>query len=262
VRESLLILFIFLLTVFKSVWGRDFKLGIDDSYFLPLYATEKNVLLPSFTKDFFEAFGKEKGHTFTFVPLPADKILPELFLGTIDFEYPDNLDMKNRQKESRFIYYSANITALMDCFFSFRANLNKPIQYFKKVGILNNVKPYPLLKYLKTGQMTMITSPSAEYLFREVLDGRLDAVYISKFFGEHILEKLNAKDALIFQPQLPHIVSETYVGTQKHQDVVNELNEFLATKREIVEALKAKYKMNDVFINPIEINIGVVNEGL
>lgn len=243
-RESLLfITFMFTLTVFNSVWGRDFKLGIDDSYFLPLYATEKNVFLPSFIKEFFEAFGKEKGHTFTFVPLPADRLLPELFLGTIDFEYPDNLESKNRQKESRFIYYSANITVLMDCFFSFRANLNKPIQYFKKVGILNNVKPYPLLDYLKTGQMTLVSSPSAEYLFREVLDGRLDAVYISKFFGEHILEKLNANDALVFQPQLPHIISETYLGSQRHPDVINELNDFIYSKGDVINAIKAKYKM-------------------
>lgn len=242
-RESFLFLFMLLLTVFKSGWGRDFKLGIDDSYFLPLYATEKNVLLPSFTKEFFEAFGKEKGHTFTFVPLPSDKLLPELFLGTIDFEYPDNLDIKHRQKESRFIYYSANITVLMDCFFSFRSNLNKPIQYFKKVGILINVKPYPLLDYLKTGQMTLVTSPSAEYLFREVLDGRLDAVYISKFFGEYILEKLNAKDALVFQPQLPHIISETYLGSQRHPDVINELNDFITSRADVINAIKSKYKM-------------------
>lgn len=243
VRDSLITFIIFLLMALNIAQGRDFTIGVDNSHFYPFFDTEQNVFKPSFAKDFFEEFGKAKGHSFTFVPLPEDRLLPEFFLGTIDFEFPDSLDIRNAQKESKVITYSTPLVLFVDGLMSFKDRTQFPIEMFKRVGILENAKPFPLYDYLKTGQITLIKSPSAEYLIREMLDGRLDAVYMNKEFAEHIQEKLGSPGVLVFQSQLPHIISQISVGTQRHADIMAEINEFVFSRPDVIRKIKDKHKI-------------------
>lgn len=232
-----------LLLFSQQILSREFKVGIDNSHFYPFFDTENNVIQSSFTKDFFEELSKQKGHTFTLVPLPTYDILPELFLGNIDFEFPDSHDIRNFQKESRFIYYSAPVLMLKEGLMTVPNRLNQTLDKFKKIGILNNVRPFALSEYLKTGQVTLVRSPSAEFLIRETIDGRLDAVYMNKEFAEHIAEKLEKGKALEFVNHFPHIISEVSIGTQKHQDILNEINDFIFYRQDIIRKIKDKYKM-------------------
>jgi hypothetical protein len=243
VRNSFYILFVCFFMFINITSARDFKVGVDDSRFYPFFETEKGVFQPSFTNDLFFEFGKEKGHTFTFVPLPEDRILSELFLGNIDFEFPDNQEIRNFQKESRIINYSVPVVLFVDGLMAFGNRTQFPIEMFKKVGILENAKPFPLYDYLKTGQMTLIASPSAEYLIRETLDGRLDAVYMNKEFAEQIQTKLGSPGRLVFQNQLPHIISKISVGTQKHADIIAELNEFVTSRPDVIRKIKDKHQI-------------------
>jgi len=74
---------------------------------------------------------------------------------------------------------------------------------------------------------------------------RIDGIYANVVVGAYQLRKMNKKEALVFDPSLPHSDDYYFLSSIKYPQIIKRFNQFMRDNKTLIEQLKAKYKIEE-----------------
>ena len=125
-------------------------------------------------------------------------------------------------------------------------NKGKGMDFLGKLTTLRGFTPWDYLGAIKSGEVSLNEVNNMTALVKQVQSGRADGAYFNIAVAEYFLnEKMNAPDAIVFDPALPHTRSHYHLSTLKHPQVIEAFNQFLVDQSSEIEALKREYQIAD-----------------
>ncbi|MDC2888064.1 hypothetical protein [Psychrosphaera algicola] len=222
--------------------SRNFVIGVEDIAYYPLFDFQKDG--DSYTKALFTEFGKQSGHTFTYLPLPIKRFNKWLIEDNIDFKYPDNERWNpSGQQVDSFIYSDSTIRLVAGTLTAVDRNLTE--KDVKVLGTLLGFYPTQWIEQIKSKQVQLYENSSTLMLLQQVLRGQVDGIDLEPSVVQYHLKKLGKPGALVVNKNLTYEVYDFYLSTIKHQDIIVEFNQFLKDNQPLLAELRRKFEIVD-----------------
>ena len=242
-KWSLVCSFIFIFAA--MAFSQEFTVGVEDIDYYPHY---KNAAgnYSGYAKDVLDAFAKEKGYTFQYKALPVKRLFSEFLIGKVDFKYPDNSYWAQDLKKGHDVKYSSAVVEYIDGVVLLPKKKGLGIEKIKTLGTVMGFTAWDYLDKIKAGEITNKENPNYQGLLNQVIKGRVDGAYCNIAVTNYQLnDVLKQSGALVFDADLPHTKSYYSLSTIKHVKVIEEFNKFLIEKKDIVDKIKEKYKVEE-----------------
>lgn len=236
-----LLLGLLLVTVSTFCQAKHFVIGVQDISYFPLYDFPN----PSFAKELLDKFAEKKGYTFDYLPLPIKRINNWFSDNNIDFKFPDNSRWLGGDFDYDQVTYSEPIVELIACAVVSKNNRTITQQEVKKLGTLLGFHPTLWLDAIAQGKTELIESPSTLNIVRQVVFGSVDATNIEPNVVFHHLRLLKQEHTLVIADHIPFETYHYHLSTIKHQDILEQFNQFLRDNKPFIESLKKRYNILD-----------------
>ncbi|MBF0206072.1 MAG: transporter substrate-binding domain-containing protein [Oligoflexia bacterium] len=237
------------------VWGnenfqqskRDFKIGVQDFEEYMPESLYKDGEYFGFARDLLDMFAHEYGYNFTYIAAPIRRLNHNFYKGDVDFQYPDNEYWASNSKGGKNIKYSDPVVKYIDGIMVLKENLGKGIKDIKLLGIVMGYTPFLYLDAIKAGTIKLSENSLYESLLKQIILKRIDGAYSNISVSKYYLKKYfkNSTDELVFNDSLPYTKSTRHLSTIKYPKIIDEFNSFLIKKKNDIDRLKRKYKIEE-----------------
>ncbi len=222
---------------------KDFVIGVEQIEYQPYYGLNpaKPEEYIGYAREFFDAFAKEKGYTFTYKMLPVKRLFAEFFDKQVDFKFPDNPGWSADERKDKTIEYSESICDFTDGLMIHVDNKDVTADKLVEIGTVRGFTPFTYLDLIAKG-LKCSEANTIGALMQQVEAKRIDGAY-----GNIIVSQQAIKDAgldaskFMFAEQLPHHKDAYKLSTQLYPELIKEINTFMTEKADFVKELRAKY---------------------
>lgn len=231
--------------------AKSFVVGVEQIDYYPLHGYV-NGKYSGYGRDVLDAFAKQSGYSFTYVPLPVSRLF-YTFLNenTIDFKYPDNPHWQADMKKGKSVLYSDPVINVIE------GLLVKPEKVdqlsegsLKAIVTMRGFTPWPLEPAMRQKVNDGIIRVYQENTFSKVialgLTGHYDAIYASPIVINYYLDEIiHQPGALVFDKNLPFESSDFHLASLHQGKVIKQFNEFLYKNQALILELKRKYRLTE-----------------
>lgn len=238
-------------------WSQStYVIGVEDLSYYPFYVNSKGDY-QGFARDLLDAFANHKKVRFIYQAMTPEALFKALLNKEIDFKFPDNPYWQGDAKQGHDIYYSLGVMNYTDGALVLWPKENVTIQDIKILGTINAFTPFAYLDLINSEKLTVIEYLSLDELVKAILHRKVDAGYFNVLMAKHFVANislstlLDVKDKIDikldrpiieFHPDLPHTSSEYFLSSSKHENLINDFNEFLNANPELMKLLNQKYQ--------------------
>lgn len=225
-------------------WSGNFTVGVEAHNYSPISNGEGGDY-KGYSRELLDAFAAKAGHKFTYKTLPIARLYDEyLVQKSFDLKYPDNPQWAGDMKKGAHITYSSGLVTVAEGLMVPAANKGKPVTSITKIAQIRGFTPYPYLGLIKDKKIAVTEVNDAVSALSMADAGRVDGVYMGKIAANYILADVMKKPgALVFDDALPSSRNDFTMSSMAHPEVVKQLSDFLASEKDLVAKLKAKYKI-------------------
>lgn len=226
---------------------KQYTIGVEELQYYPLHTTNKDHVFSGFAREALDAFARQQGYSFRYVPLPINRLyVAFLKEGAVDFKYPDNPKWKGELRGTLNIAYSAPLVVSKEGALVLPKNRGRPLHQLRSLGTVLGFTPWPYLPAIERRALFLSVDDGLDGLLRHALAGHIDAVYANVDVANYVLtEKLNMPGSLVFDPGLPHARSDFSLASLRHPQVLKEFDAFLRREQLQLRQLRIKYKMDE-----------------
>lgn len=227
-----------------SAGAGDFTVGVEGHNYMPISNGEGGDY-KGYSRELLDAFAAKAGHKFTYKTLPVARLWDEyLVQKSVDLKYPDNGYWNGDKKKGMTIAYSSGLVNVVEGLMVLPANKGKPIASVSKIAQLRGFTPFPYLDLITSKKITVSEVNEATQALNLAEAGRVDGAYMGKIAANYIVtEVLKKPGMVVFDDSLPNSKSDFSLSSITHPEVVKQMSDFLASEKELVAKLKAKYKI-------------------
>ncbi|GAB1260000.1 hypothetical protein NBRC116495_07070 [Aurantivibrio plasticivorans] len=222
------------------IGAAEYIVGVETINYKPYYYLE-NGEYHGFARELFDGFSQYSGHSFTFRPLPINRLYEEFRNEKIDFKFPDNPNWGSDEKRGLRVLYSHPVVGFIDgvLTLSSRDCENAPL---KSLGYVRGFTPWPYLPEIESKKLKAVQVNALESLLKMVKAGRIEAAFVNISVAHALMKDMRiTKDELSFSEGCPHDASNYLLSTKQYSDVVTQFNEYLASSK--VATLRSKYNL-------------------
>lgn len=232
----------FLLLTAVGVRAKDTLIvGVENQYYLPIYAAEKGVY-QGFARELLDAFARDRDYRIEYRALPVPRLYASFFAGQVDLKFPDNSNWKRDQRVGMKIFYSDPVAAYVDGVSLLPRNLNAAPDTIKRLATLGGFTPWAWMDRIESGKTVLSENSNLESLVRQTLAGRVDGAYASvaviNYQLDHVLKQ---PGALVFAPGLPNSRDNYFLSSIKRPRVVQEFNDWMRMNKKRISAMKKEF---------------------
>jgi polar amino acid transport system substrate-binding protein len=225
------------------ILAKEYSVGVEAIDYYPLYAGHEEEY-KGFSRALLDAFAKDSGYTFNYVPLPVARLYDTFLTGdSLDFKFPDNEKWSQKAKEGKNIVYSEPLVQYIDGVFILPENKAKPAEDLKTLGIIRGFTAWEYMDRIESGSLQIEESNDYDAMLMKAVKGRVDGAYSSVVVIQDKLDKMGESGSLIFAAHLPHTRSAYHLSSIKHPKVIEEFNAWMGKNADTVQSLKQKYKV-------------------
>ncbi|MES2015577.1 MAG: hypothetical protein V4484_03700 [Pseudomonadota bacterium] len=227
--------------------AKQYSIGVEELQYYPLHASSKETGFSGFAREVLDAFARQQGYRFRYVPLPINRLyVAFLKEQSVDFKYPDNPKWKGELRHSLSITYSAPLVASEEGALVLPKNRGRKLHQIKSLGTVLGFTPWPYQGAIERKAMVLTVDDGLEGLLRHAMAEHIDAVYANVDVANYVLtDKLKAPGGLVFDPGLPHARSDFSLSSLRHPQVLAEFDAFLRRERVLLQQLKSKYRIEE-----------------
>ncbi len=243
-------LFIFLFTAVCGIATeqkiKEFVIAVENIEYLPYYGVDpqKPENYIGFAREFLDSFAKKQGYVFKYQPLPVKRLFKEFIEGMYDFKYPDNPFWSADDKKGKTIFYSESVTDYTDGIMVHADNKHINLDDLVVIGTVRGFTAWDYLDHIKSGKLELVENNTLFGLLQQVAMKRIDGCYVNNAVAaKAIKESEDALANIVFAPQLPHTKSSYKLSTQKHPQIIEELNKFLQENKKEIDAMRSRYNI-------------------
>lgn len=238
-----------LLALSTHATAQTYVVGVETGNFMPHYGVDEQGQYNGFARELLDLFAQYAGVTFTYKPLPVDKLVPALAEGKVDFKYPDHPDWARPAKTGDRMSYSQPIVEYVDGVLVTPRRVGLDLDHLKRIGLVNGWTAWGYQEKIEASQILLVPSNSLPEMIRQALLKNSDGVYYNVVVALHYINNVRARPGvLVFDPNLPHTRSAYRLSTIRHAELLRRFDSFLTERHKEIAALKAKYQ--------VEANIG------
>lgn len=217
------------------------RVGVELQPYQP-YSDVENGEYRGYARDLLDAFAAEHGYRFVYVPLPVRRLLGDFLGGRVDLKFPDHPQWNADQKAGHAIHYSHPAAPYVDGILVKPQQLGLGVARIRLLGTQNGFTPWPYLTEIHAGRIKLIQANQIESLLLMAINDRVDAVYLNPRVVAHQLRLMDlAEQALVLDPQLPHVEDHYYLSSIRYPQVIEAFNRFLEERSEQVEAIRLRH---------------------
>ena len=241
------IFFNFIIHNAYSLEKNSFIIGVQNfEEYLP-YSEYKNNKYNGFNREILDFFASSKGYKFIYKAYPIKRLYKYFLNGKVDLKYPDNPYWSAKLKKGKDLTYSKPVVKYIDGVIVLKVNKGRGIEHLKLLGVIRGFTPFAYLNQIKSGTIKVNENDDYSGLLLQTIKRRVDGAYsniaVSQYYLENVIQK---KNALVFDPDLPHTSSHRHLSSLKHPKLINEFNNFLKTQRTAIEKLKNKHQVEEL----------------
>mgnify|MGYP000161826655 CR=1 FL=1 len=219
-----------------------FVVGVEDLSYYPLFDFGRGG--ESYTKELLDEFGRQYDYKLTYLPLPIKRFDRWLLDDQIDFKYPDNARWyPNNKAPESFIFSNSTVRLVAGTITPVTKEYTR--KNLKVLGTLLGFYPTQWVDQIKNKEVTLFESSSTLVLLQQVLRGQVDGVDIEPSVVAHYLSVIGKPGALQINKNFSYEVYDYFLSTIKHQNVIEEFNQFLVKNKAFIEKLRKKYNIFD-----------------
>ena len=227
-----------------SLLSKEFIIGVEHLDLYP-YAKVENGKYIGYVRELLDAFAKEKGYNFNYLPMHINRLTNALVEDKLDFKFPDNEYWANHIKKDKKIYYSMGAVDYIDGILVKPKNLGSGLANLKRLGTIEGFTAYEYLDLIASSKVKLFESKELSSLLRATLNEQVDGSYVNIAVAyQHLEETIQNKGALLFDYGLPYSKSSYKLSSTKHQSIIEEFNDFLWQNHKFVQKLKEKYSLD------------------
>jgi polar amino acid transport system substrate-binding protein len=213
--------------------NRVLKVGIEDIEYYPHLSIGYRE--SSFAEIVLKRFFKEQGYKVVFVPLPVKRFNNWFLTGDVDFKYPDNSVWRQDEKHDTDITYSLpSVSGVIRT----KENRGKPFSEIRNVGTILGFFPQMWYDKIKTGEMELLEESNPRTVVKLPIKGLVDAIGIDFSVVHYYLGELGLQNKLLMDPCLPNTRVGFSLSTINKQEIIFELNQFIASHQDFIQAVK------------------------
>jgi len=230
----------------NTVYGKTvFTIGVEAQKYYPQFDNENGFEYFGFARDLLDMFAKEKGYQFDYKIRPVKRLFHEFVeKKAYDFKYPDNPVWQSDMKKGTNVVYSDSVVKYIDGVVVLTENKSMSLSSFKTLGTVRGFTPYPYLDLISQKKIKLSENNNFISLLKQVMVKRIHGAYSNISVARYNLsENLKKSDAIVFNPNLPHIKDSYYFSTLSHANIISEFNAFLKDKKAQIDQLKRKYNV-------------------
>jgi hypothetical protein len=222
-----------------------FTIGVEAQKYYPQYDNENGIEYFGFARDLLDMFAKEKNYQFIYKIRPVKRLFHEFVeKKAYDFKYPDNPMWQSDMKKGKNIVYSDSVVKYIDGVVVLAENKSMGLSSFKSLGTVRGFTPFPYLDLIAQKKVKLSENNNFISLLKQVLVKRINGAYSNISVAMYNLkENLKKPEAIVFNPNLPHIKDSYYLSSIAQPTVISEFNAFLKEKKAQIDQLKRKYKI-------------------
>lgn len=227
-----------LLALLRPASADDFRVGVEDVDYLPIMGVS-NGNFSGYAHAVLELFASQRGHRFTYVPLPIKRITPQLLDGQLDLSFPDNPNWRQDIKQGLALSYTEAFVPFQDVVFVMPEHVGQPL---KTLGVVRGFTPKRFQQQMEAGQLAINEATAPANLVKMVLARRIDGVVLAWPVGAYQLRQLGQAEALRIDPAHSAKFELHYrLSTLRHPQLVAQFNEFLKGEQAALMALQKQY---------------------
>lgn len=188
-------------------------------------------------REILDLFSKEKGYKFLYQPLKLNELYLKFYNGNIDFKFPDNPVWRAPDKNEHKVYYSSYVYNYIDAIFVKKKNLGKPLNFFKILGVIDDVLLWNITKMSSMNKIKIVKEESCKYLIQMLKEGKIDSIMCNYDVMQYYLKKSNSEKEIVFDTSLPYVDDYYYMSSMKHRRLILEFSKWVAKNRNKINAI-------------------------
>ena len=234
-----------------SAAADSFVVGVEEIDYYPLHSYA-NGKFSGYGRDLLDAFAKQSGHSFTYMPLPVSRLF-HTFLNenSIDFKYPDNPHWQADMKKGKSVLYSDPVVNVSEGLLVKPEKIDQLSEAsLQAIVTMRGFTPWPfdqtMRQKINNGTIRVYQEDSFSKVIALGMTGHYDAVYASPIVINYYLDVVIHKPgALVFDKKLPFESNDFSLSSIRQGEVIKQFNEFLEKNQSLVMELKRKYRLTD-----------------
>lgn len=193
-----------------------------------------------------EAFSDVSGHEFIYVDLPIRRLQMELMKGNVDFVYPDNDRWYNSITKTKDKSFSIPLTQAVTGTIVKKKKAGKGITSIKHLAIPLGFTPVNWQERVNSGDTLLTTVKDVPQGFALLQQDKVDALDLEYHVALYSTATLSQYDDVTLDLTLPHNEVSFSISTLEHQDIINELNEFITSNPALIKEIRSKYAISSL----------------
>ena len=243
-KKSLIVAVLTACLLSSPAFSGNYTIGVENTDYMPLYRGDTGEF-SGYARELLDAFGKKYNHSFTYRPYPMVSLFDEFAVKkSLDFKFPDNPYWVSDAKKGLKIAYSKSLVLVTEGLLVLPSEKGKGLANIAKITTLRGFTPWPYMDLIMSKKIEVM---EVNYVGASINIGaarRVDGVYMGVMSANYVMnEVLRRPGVLVYDESLPNSKSEFSMSTIAHPDVIKQLDEFLVKDKDLVEKLKAKYKI-------------------
>jgi polar amino acid transport system substrate-binding protein len=237
------LLFAIIAFIPNPVWAGKYSVGVEAIDYYPLYAGHEEEY-NGFSRALLDAFAKDSGYTFNYVPLPVARLFETFLTGdSLDFKFPDNEKWSQKAKEDKNVVYSEPLVQYIDGVFILPDNKTMTVEDLKTLGIIRGFTAWEYMDRIQSGSLQIEESNDYDAMLMKAVKGRVGGAYSSVVVIQDKLEIMGESGSLIFAAHLPHTRSAYHLSSIKHPKIIDDFNAWMRENADTLQSLKWEYKV-------------------
>ena len=220
---------------------KTFIVGVSTIDYAPHYYMEDGRYV-GFARDVLDLFAQKHGYEFQYKPRPYVRSVKELLTGTTDFQYPDNPDWQNEQKNGHTVFYSNGVIQYIDGIIRRKEDIGKPVSTLKRIAMPRGWTPVDYLPLIKNDELAIDEEDQVGGVINMLLRKRVDGCYLNIDVANYYSETNKLTGQIGFDSNLPYQFSQYTLSSTSHPEMIREFNQFLVDSAAEILQIKARYK--------------------
>jgi len=224
--------------------NRVFVIGVEAVDYAPYYHLDDNGAYRGLARDVLDAFARSKGYVFVYKPMPAARLM-HAFLAeqSVDFKFPDHPRWSEAARRGVMLSYSLPVVTLTEGLLVRTPHKAWQLEQLHSMATLTGFTPVAYVDQLQSGQISLSANSSQQGLLRQLLAGRVEAIYLDWSVGMRLASALGASGKLEPARELPADKVALMLSSIHHPDIVDQFNHFLLQHRLQLLQLRKHYHL-------------------
>lgn len=240
-RMTSVLLFLFFGSLARA---ETFVIGAQNIEYYPHYDFSSDVD-KGYAWALLEAFSNASGHDFVYLDMPIRRLQMELRKGNVDFVYPDNPIWYNQIVPASKKTFSVPLTRALGGAIVKVADVGQGIDSVRRLAMPLGFTPVKWQTRLDENKTTLTTVTDTSSALKLLHHDRVDAMNLEYHVARYLASTIPNLAAITLDTSLPHTDVAFSLATIRHQDMIAQLDRFIAQNQPLITSLKARYGLRE-----------------